>query len=104
MHLVPVLHVQVEHKSRFVTSAKEALVFMVVFVNASWKVYILENMKTYFQHPVNATKRTHLLLDVCHMVRNTLGEGEVIVNKNGIWICWKYIVELEPLQSKETRR
>ena len=142
--------------------AKDALVFMVVSVNASWKVpiaYFLidgmngceranlvnvaikklsdvgvevasltcdgpschfsmvstlgadlknpSNLKTHFQHPLDSSKRVHIIFDICHMlklVRNTLGAGGIIVDKDGNKIMWKYIEELESIQSNEGLR
>ena len=65
------------------------------------------NLKTYFQHPLDRSKRVHVILDICHMlklVRNTLGSGGIIVDKDGNKIRWKYIEELESIQSKEGLR
>lgn len=141
--------------------AKDALVFMVVSINGSWKVpcayFFVEglsgseranlvkicikklhdagvsvisltcdgpschftmmkelgarlepnNLKTYFPHPLEPNKKIHVLLDVCHMlklVRNTLGQGGILMDKDGSKIYWNYIVELQKLQDKEGLR
>ena len=63
-----------------------------------------ENLQAYFPHPVNGYGNVHIFLDVCHMlklVRNTLAEGGVLVDKDNGKISWQYIVELEKLQGKE---
>ena len=141
--------------------AKDALVFMVVSINGSWKVpcaYFFvdglsgserahlvkicikklhdvgvsvvsltcdgpschftmmnelgaclepNNLKAYFPHPLEPNKKIHVLLDVCHMlklVRNTLGQGGILMDKDGSKIYWNFIVELQKLQDKEGLR
>ncbi|KAG1672898.1 DNA transposase THAP9 [Nymphon striatum] len=141
--------------------AKDALVFMVVSINGSWKVpcaYFFvdglsgadranlvkicieklhdagvsvvsltcdgpschftmmnelgaclkpNNLKAFFPHPLEPNKKIHVLLDVCHMlklVRNTLGQGGILMDKDGNKIYWNYIVELQKLQDKEGLR
>ena len=141
--------------------AKDALVFMVVAINSSWKVPIayffidglsgveranlvtiaikklhdvgvevisltcdgpschfamMSNLgasliptekKPYFTHPLDESKKVYVFLDICHMlklIRNTLGEGGVLVDKDGGKIKWQYLVELESIQAKEGLR
>ena len=141
--------------------AKDALVFMVVSVNGSWKVpcayFFVDglsgieranlvrvcikklydagvsiislicdgpschfsmmsalgasldplNMQAFFTHPLKPEIKVYVLLDVCHMlklVRNTLGEGGILVDKNGCTISWQYITELHKLQENEGLR
>ena len=62
------------------------------------------NMKTFFPHPMNDELKVYVFLDVCHMlklVRNTLGQSEIIVDELGNKIRWFYIVELQKLQENE---
>ena len=66
-----------------------------------------ENLKPYFPHPVQPEKKVHILLDVCHMlklIRNTLGDGGIIVDGSGKKIFWKYIDDLHKLQDNEGLR
>ena len=141
--------------------AKDALVFMVVGVNESWKVPVayffidglsgkeranlikvclkklhdvgidiislicdgpschfamlralgahlnLPNIRPYFLHPLDKQKKIHIFLDVCHMlklIRNTLGDGGILLDKDGNKICWAYLIELQKLQEKEGLR
>ena len=138
--------------------AKDALVFMVVNINGSWKVpcaYFLvdglegqeranlvwlciqrlsdtgvkivsltcdgpschftmlsnlgaslkpQSFKPNFPHPTDSDKKIHVLLDVCHMLkllRNTLAEKGLLVDKDGKKILWQYVVELQKLQESE---
>ena len=65
------------------------------------------NLIPYFPHPENENETIYALLDVCHMlklVRNTLAEKEIIVNKDGGKILWQYLVHLEKLQNDEGLR
>jgi hypothetical protein len=64
-------------------------------------------LQAYFAHPMDKNKKVHILLDVCHMlklIRNTLGEGGILIDKDGGRICWDYIVALERLQNEEGLR
>ena len=63
-------------------------------------------LQAYFTHPMDS-KKVHILLDVCHMlklIRNTLGEGGILIDKDGGRICWDYIIALERLQNEEGLR
>ena len=63
-------------------------------------------MIPYFLHPSNK-KKIYVLLDVCHMlklVRNTLAEKEIILDKDGGKILWQYLVDLHKLQNDEGLR
>ena len=65
------------------------------------------NLKAYFPHPLEPNKKIHVLLDICHMlklVRNTLGQGGILMDKDGSKIYWNFIVELQKLQDKEGLR
>ncbi len=65
------------------------------------------NLKPYFPHLVKPDKKVHILLDVCHMlklVRNTLGDGGIIVDGCGKKIFWKYFDYLHKLQDNEGLR
>ena len=67
----------------------------------------VENLKPYFPHPVQSEKKVHIFLDVCHMlklVRNTLGDGGIMVDMCGKKIYWRYIENLHKLQDKEGLR
>ena len=35
------------------------------------------------------------------LVRNTLGDGGILVDKDGKKVCWEYIIALQQLQEKE---
>jgi len=62
------------------------------------------NLKGWFVHPSNPLLNVHVIFDVCHMlklVRNTLGDGGIIVDGQGDKIRWSYIVELQKLQDSE---
>lgn len=64
-------------------------------------------MIPYFPHPQNENEKIWVLLDVCHMlklVRTTLAEKGIIVDKDNAKILWHYLVELEKLQSHEGLR
>ena len=64
-------------------------------------------MIPYFPHPQNKDEKIWVLLDVCHMlklVRNTLAEKGIILDKNNGKILWQYLVELEKLQAAEGLR
>ena len=46
----------------------------------------VENFKTFFPHPLDQDKKVFIMLDICHMiklVRNTLGKGLILVDKDG---------------------
>ena len=63
-------------------------------------------MIPYFLHPSNKEK-IYVLLDVCHMlklVRNTLAEKEIILDKDGGKILWQYLTDLHKLQNDEGLR
>ena len=65
------------------------------------------NLKPYFIHPSDKGKKIYVLLDICHMlklVRNTLGDGGILVDKDGKKVCWQYIIALQQLQEKEGLR
>ena len=67
----------------------------------------LANMIPYFPHPNNNKEKIYVLLDVCHMlklVRNTLAEKGILVDKDGGKILWQYLVDLERLQNDEGLR
>ena len=45
-----------------------------------------------------------IILDICHMLklmRNTLGDGGILVDADGQKIRWQYLVELNKLQQEE---
>ena len=66
-----------------------------------------QNLKPYFIHPSDKGKKIYVLLDICHMlklVRNTLGDGGILVDKDGKKVCWEYIIALQQLQEKEGLR
>ena len=66
-----------------------------------------ENLKPYFPRPVQSEKKVHILLDVCLMlklIRNTLGDGGIIVDGSDKKIFWKYIDNLHKLQDNEGLR
>ena len=141
--------------------AKDALVFMVVGVNETWKVPVgyffvdglsgkeranlikvcikklhdvgidiislicdgpschfamlhalgaqlkLPNIRPYFLNPLDKNKKIYVFLDVCHMlklIRNTLGDGGILYDKDGKTIAWAYLIELQKLQEKEGLR
>lgn len=55
------------------------------------------NFKPYFENPVNKEK-VYIIFDNCHaekLVRNTLGNKEVIFDDKNARIKWKYFVDLE---------
>ena len=65
------------------------------------------DIKTSFQHPLCPGNNVYVFLDICHMiklVRNTLGKGLVLVDKDGGKVSWQYIVQLENLQREEGLR
>ena len=65
------------------------------------------DMVTYFPHPQDKKEKIYALLDVCHMlklVRNTLAEGGILVDKDGGKILWQYLVDLQKLQQTEGLR
>ncbi len=65
------------------------------------------NMIPYFPHPQNKKEKIYVLLDICHMlklVRNTLGEGGILYDKDGGKIQWQYLIELEQFQHQEGLR
>ena len=44
------------------------------------------DLKAYFLNPLDPSKKIYIMLDVCHMlklVRNTLGDGSIFIDKNG---------------------
>ena len=54
-------------------------------------------LQSFFPHPLEPGKMTYVLLDVCHMLkltRNTLGAGDILVDKDGDKIYWQYKTEL----------
>ena len=65
------------------------------------------NLILYFPRPGNKNEKIYVLLDVCHMlklVRNTLAEKGILVDKDGGKILWQYLVDLERLQNEEGLR
>ena len=67
----------------------------------------MDNFQTHFNHPLALNKKVYVLLDICHMiklVRNTLGKGLILIDKDGGKISWQYIVELEKIQRQEGLR
>ena len=134
--------------------AKDALVFMVVGVNETWKVPVgyffvdglsgkeranlvklcirklddvgmdvtschfamlrelgasmsPPDLKPYFTHPLDKSKRVYVLLDICHMlklIRNTLGNCGTLIDGEDQEICWEYVAALHKLQQEEGLR
>ena len=65
------------------------------------------DLKAYFLNPLDPSKKIYIMLDVCHMlklVRNTLGDGSIFIDKNGNKIQWQYIAKLQKLQDEEGLR
>lgn len=65
------------------------------------------NMVTWFPHPQDEKERIHVLLDVCHMlklIRNTIAEKGILVDKDNGKILWQYVVDLHELQKTEGLR
>ena len=65
------------------------------------------NLQAYFFHPLYPSKGIYVLLDVCHMlklVRNTLGDGDILMDKNGNKIYWQFVANLQKLQEEEGLR
>ena len=65
------------------------------------------NMVTWFPHPQDEKERIHVLLDVCHMlklIRNTIAEKGILVDKDNGKILWQYVVDLQELQKTEGLR
>ena len=61
------------------------------------------NLKCSFAHPED-NEPVFLFLDACHMlklVRNMLADKGVLVDSEGRFIKWSYIVELQSLQKQE---
>ena len=59
-----------------------------------------------FPHP-NGTGFVRVFLDACHMlklVRNTLGQRKILLDKSNRQILWQYIVNLQKLQEAEGLR
>ena len=66
-----------------------------------------ESLQAHFAHPIDPNKKIHIFLDVCHMlklVRNTLGTGGILVDKDGNKVCWQYLSALQKLQDEEGLR
>ncbi|KAL1510058.1 hypothetical protein ABEB36_004713 [Hypothenemus hampei] len=64
------------------------------------------NFKPYFRNPVTG-ETCYVFLDLCHMIkliRNTLGDKNVLKDQYNNVINWKYISDLHELQSKEGLR
>lgn len=62
------------------------------------------NLNPTFPHPTNKELRVHVILDVCHMlknVRNVLGAKKIFYNSKGEAIEWKYFQKLDELQTLE---
>lgn len=54
-----------------------------------------------FPHPQDQKEKIYVLLDVCHhlkLVKNSLAEGGILVDKDGGRVQWQYLVELQTLQ------
>ena len=67
----------------------------------------LPNIKPYFLHTLDKQRRIYIFLDVCHMlklIRNTLGDGGIEIDKDGSKICWAYLIELQKWQETEGLR
>ena len=65
------------------------------------------DLKAFSPHPLEPNERINVLLDVCHMlklVRNTLCQGGILLNKDGSKINWNLTVEHQKLQDKEGLR
>ena len=64
-------------------------------------------MVPYFLHPQDKNEKIYVSLDICHMlmlVRNTLGEGRILYDRDGGKIQWQYLVELEEFQNQKGLR
>ena len=58
----------------------------------------LDNLQAYFQHPCEPAAKIRVFLDACHMiklVRGSLSDLEVLQNKEGGLIKWRFLDELE---------
>ena len=65
------------------------------------------NIKPYFPHPADSSKKIYVLLDVCHMLkltRNMVAQLQILNDMNGKAIRWKYFEELHCLQETEGLR
>ena len=63
-----------------------------------------EDLMPHFPHPCNSSKRIHVFLDACHMlklVRNTFSDQGVLYDGDGGVIRWKYWENLHELQETE---
>ena len=59
------------------------------------------NLKQYFLPPLDPKRRIYILLDVCHMlklVRNTFGDGGILIKSEGNTIYRQFLVNLQRLQ------
>jgi Transposase protein len=64
----------------------------------------VDNMVTSFENPADPTRRVNVTPDAVHMlklVRNTLGDKDLIIDKDGGRIEWKFITNLHTLQMEE---
>jgi len=64
----------------------------------------LRDPKFYFPHPMNHSQPVYLFFDACHMiklVRNTLGDKQILLNSNGDKIEWSFIKELYYKEKQE---
>lgn len=63
-------------------------------------------MAPYSAHPQNKKEKIYVFLDACHMlklVRNTLAEKGILIDKDGGKIEWQYLVELAKFQQQGLR-
>lgn len=63
-----------------------------------------DNLIPYFPDPTNNSRKIHVILDVCHMlknVRNVLAKKKIFFNAKGEAIEWKYFQRLVEIQSEE---
>ena len=66
-----------------------------------------QSLQPSFPDPSGSDRNIHVILDVCHMlklVRNTLAEKGLMLDKDGKKILWQYVAELQKLQEKEGMR
>ena len=66
-----------------------------------------DDMQAYFPHPCDENKKVYIFLDACHMiklVRNTFSDWNVLKDKDGQNIEWKFLEELNELQEREGLR
>ena len=64
----------------------------------------LDNLLPHFPHPSDPSKKIHIFLDICHMlklVRNNRATLRVIHTGNGEEIKWEYLEKLHEMQESE---